>query len=166
MAEYAVKVRFCGEGMTGRGALGVILEVNLGFGNFRRMDVECAEWREGGCGQRRVQGIDVTICYPLSKSFLDRWAGLPPLGQPAREAGKHKRARYRVYTEGRQDHRFTPATMEAYGRLGEDTRMLAEDMARSNYVKGQWADARGLEASAAIGMFKARIMQAVSVRLM
>ena len=31
---------------------------------------------------------------------------------------------------------------------------------------GQWADARGLEASAAIGMFKARIMQAVSVRLM
>ena len=71
-----------------------------------------------------------------------------------------------MYMEGRQDDRFTPATMEAYGRLREDTRRLAEDMARSTYVQGQWADARGLEASAAVGMFEARIMQAVSVRLM
>ena len=105
-------------------------------------------------------------CYPLAKTFLDRWADLPLLGNPARESAKAKRRRYRVYTEGRQDHRFTPATTEAYGRLGEDTCRLAEDVARSTYVQEQWADARGLEASAAIGMFKARIMQAVSVRLM
>ena len=38
-------------------------------------------------------------------------------------------------------------------------------MARSTYVQGQWAEARGLEAGAVVGMFKARIMQAVSVRL-
>ena len=56
--------------------------------------------------------------------------------------------------------------MEAYGRLGEDARRLAEDMARSTYVQGEWSDARRLEASAAVGMLKARIMQAESVRLM
>ena len=61
----------------------MIREVNLGFGESRR-DVECAEWREGGCGQRRVQGIDVTIYYPLAKTFLDRWADLPSLGNPAK----------------------------------------------------------------------------------
>ena len=33
----------------------------------------------------------------------------------------------------------------------------AENMARSDHVKGQWADARGLEVRAAIRIFKSRI---------
>ena len=36
----------------------------------------------------------------------------------------------------------------------------------AKWVTGAWAEQRGLEVRAAVGMFKAKIMQVVSVRLM
>ena len=62
------------------------------------------------------------------------------------------------------DHLFHPAAMEAFSRLGADTLKLAEDMARPDWVTEVWAE-RGLEVRAGIGMFKAKSMQVVSVRL-
>ena len=73
------------------------------------------------------------------------------LGRPRGGVPRAKTKRRRLqggYTEALQGMR--DGGMEAYGRLAEDTRRLAENMAtcRSTYVQGEWADARGLEASA------------------
>ena len=44
--------------------------------------------------------------------------------------------------------------------------LLPEDMARSDYLKEEWADSHGFETMASIGMFMTHIMQDVSVQLM
>ena len=165
VAKHAVRVGYCGEGVTGDGALHVVREVNLGFGGLERMDVECARWRKGGGSQPRVCGIDVTVTHPLSARMMGMQS-LPELGAQARAAGQQKKTKYKRYTEGRQTHIFSAFPIEAYGRFGKEALEVVEDMAQSQWVLNEWADARGVAPRAARILYRARVLQDLSTRLM
>ena len=56
--------------------------------------------------------------------------------------------------------------MEAYGRLGEDTIGLVEDLASSAWVLGEWSKQRGLKPQAARVLYRGKVLAELSTRLM
>ena len=56
--------------------------------------------------------------------------------------------------------------MEAYGRLGEDTIGLVEDLASSAWVLGEWSKRRGLQPQAVRVLYRGKVLAELSTRLM
>ena len=81
LARWAIKVGDCGEGVTGKGAEGVVREVRISYQNLQKLDIECAERQEGSIGQKRIYGIHATVVYPrwtpssAARSTCPSWGG-------------------------------------------------------------------------------------------
>ena len=113
-------------------------------------------------------GIDVTVTTPLSREVMRMPADtLPGLGFAAKKAGERKRncSHYKEYAQA-ETHTFSPATMEAYGRFGEDTLGLVDNIASSPWVMGTWSEQRGLMPQAARALYRAKVLAELSTRLM